>query len=655
MKKFISLFLSIIMLLSITAGLDFSAYAAIPSSGKCGTNVSYRYDSNSGTLTISGNGDMKDYTSNDDSPFGYNSVIKKIVINSGVTSIGDRAFCYCNSVTSVSIPNTVTDIGENAFRSCSGLSSISIPNSVKTIGYSAFSRCYGAKTISIGTGVTTIEDDAFECCTGPTSITVPNSVTSIGYSAFFLVNNIVYYGSAEEDYWGHKSLNGYVSGDYVYSDSSKRDLLGCSSLVNSVSIPSSVETIGKNAFWNCNKITTLKIPNSVTEIGQYAFENCSNLVSVSLPNSITTIDKYVFSDCNSLKNITIPSSVTSINWGAFYGCTSLFNFNIPNTVEEIGKYAFANIKNVVYNGLATGSPWAAQAHNGYVESNLVYKDSSKTEICGCSTEATKVVIPKSVKKIYENAFFRCNDIKDVYYTGNQSLWNMIDIESGNASLGFGTMHYNYVPPCDVCKDKKAFVTKATTSKDGRIDYKCATCGKAYKSSVAIPKASSFKLSETSYTYDGKVKTPSVTVKDSKGKTLKKNTDYTVSYSSGRKNVGKYSVKITFKGNYSGTKTLTFKINPKATSLSKLSSAKKGFKATWKKQATQTTGYQIQYSTSSKFSKAKTVTVKGTKTTSKSISKLSAKKTYYVRIRTYKTIGKDNFYSSWSKTLKVKTK
>ena len=100
---------------------------------------------------------------------------------------------------------------------------------------------------------------------------------------------------------------------------------------------------------------------------------------------------------------------------------------------------------------------------------------------------------------------------------------------------------------------------------------------------------------------------------------------------------------------------SYVINPKGTSLSSVSKASKAFTAKWKKQSTQVTGYQIQYSTSKKFSGAKTVTVSSYKTTSKKITKLSAKKTYYVRIRTYKTVGKTKFYSGWSSVKSVKTK
>ena len=205
---------------------------------------------------------------------------------------------------------------------------------------------------------------------------------------------------------------------------------------------------------------------------------------------------------------------------------------------------------------------------------------------------------------------------------------------------------------------KSQLTKATTAKDGQIYKKCSVCG-AVTGKTVIAKASNIKLSKTAYTYNGKVQKPSVIVKNSKGKALKNGTDYTVSYPKGMKNVGKYTVKVTLKGNYSGSKSMTYNINPKGTSVSKVKAAKKGFKVTWKKQTTQTTGYQVQYSTSSKFKSAKTVTISKNKTTSKSVSKLSAKKKYYVRVRTYKTVkigGKSvKLYSGWSKAKSVTTK
>ena len=173
------------------------------------------------------------------------------------------------------------------------------------------------------------------------------------------------------------------------------------------------------------------------------------------------------------------------------------------------------------------------------------------------------------------------------------------------------------------------------------------------------KVASVKLAKTSYVYDGKVKKPAVVAKNNKGEKITSK-DYTVKYAAGCKNVGTYTVKVTFKGDYKGTFTKTFNINPKGTSLSKVKAARKSFSATWKKQSKQTSGYQLQYSTNKKFAKSvKTSTISKNTTVKKIVKKLSAKKTYYVRVRTYKNVkvGKKTvkLYSGWSKVKTVKTK
>ena len=140
------------------------------------------------------------------------------------------------------------------------------------------------------------------------------------------------------------------------------------------------------------------------------------------------------------------------------------------------------------------------------------------------------------------------------------------------------------------------------------------------------------------------------VKDRTGRALKGGVDYNVSYPKGMKNVGKYTVKVTFKENYSGSKSLTYTINPKGTGVSKVTAAKKGFKVTWKKQKTQTTGYQVQYSTDKNFKKNnKTVTISKNNTTSKSVGKLKAKKIVKFGGKSVK------LYSGWSKAKSVTTK
>jgi len=154
------------------------------------------------------------------------------------------------------------------------------------------------------------------------------------------------------------------------------------------------------------------------------------------------------------------------------------------------------------------------------------------------------------------------------------------------------------------------------------------------------------------TYTGKAQKPSVTVKNGSVK-LKKDRDYTIKYSK-NKNVGTATITIKGKGSYSGTKKITFKILPKKASLSKVVSKAKGkLTVSWKK-VSGVSGYQIQYSLKSNFKNSKTVSAKAG-ASSKTIAKLTGNKTYYVRIRTYKTAGGKRYYSGWSSAKKGKVR
>ena len=194
--------------------------------------------------------------------------------------------------------------------------------------------------------------------------------------------------------------------------------------------------------------------------------------------------------------------------------------------------------------------------------------------------------------------------------------------------------------------------QATRWDEGQLYVYCMTCGYK-KTNRTIYPASSISISKKSFTWTGSRKTPSVTVKDSRGKALKKNTDYKVTYSN-NKNAGKASVKVTLKGNYYGSKTMSFKILPKGTSLSSVKAGTKAFTAKWKKQSKQTSGYQLRYSTSRTGSGSKSL-VSGSSKTSKTIKNLKAKKKYYVRVRTYKKVNGVKYYSGWSKAKTVTTK
>ena len=281
----------------------------------------------------------------------------------------------------------------------------------------------------------------------------------------------------------------------------------------------------------------------------------------------------------------------------------------------------------------------------------------------CDTDCNICGAPREINHTYDNGCdAQCNVCAHVRLTDEHEYeWVTDKKESCNAE---GKKHIecsecgrkifeNTVIPATGKHTYKATTTKATTSKNGSIITKCTVCGKiASKSTIYY--ANKVKLSTSEYTYNGKAKKPAVTVYDCKGNKLS-SSYYTISYATGRKNVGKYKVTVKLKGNYSGTLTAYFTINPKETSVSKLTAGKKSLKVKIKKVSSQVTGYEIQYSTSKKFTSAKTKKVSSYKTTTVTLKSLKAKKTYYVRVRTYKTVGGKKYYSGWSTYKYKKTK
>lgn len=250
---------------------------------------------------------------------------------------------------------------------------------------------------------------------------------------------------------------------------------------------------------------------------------------------------------------------------------------------------------------------------------------------------------------------KCEEDPKVLYTGNDEYAPGCTTDGcghTECSLCGSVINSGIKVPATGHKESTPLITKAAKGKDGSIIINCTKCGTILNKTV-INAVQSVKLSKKSVTYNKKVQRPVIIVKDSKGKTLGNGTDYTVSFAKGMKKAGIYNIKIIFTGKYQDTINKTYKIVPEGTSVAKTMQKKKGFLIKWKKQAEQVTGYQLQYSTSKKFTSKTTVkkTIKSKKITSKFISGLETGKKYYVRIRTYKNVkaGKNTVkvFSGWS--------
>ena len=293
---------------------DIEVASDLVASGGCGKieyTLSWTLD-NAGTLTISGEGEMRDYDEPEQRPWYRNGEdIQKIVINPGVTSIGDYAFYAFPNLTSVSIPEGVQSVGSYAFQSCFSLLSVILPGGVTTIGNRAFLGCTSLTSISVPQSLTTIGTYAFYGCSSLSSFVIPDGITSI---------------------------------EGVFSS--------CSSL-SSITIPQSVTTIGPQTFSGCKRLTGIELPAGVTSIGYEAFSGCTGLTSIIIPEGVTGIGSFVFNDCTNLSSIRLPDQVTHIDYGAFEDCESLAEIIIPASVTNIGKRAFsrcAKLANVYYAG-----------------------------------------------------------------------------------------------------------------------------------------------------------------------------------------------------------------------------------------------------------------------------------------------------------------
>ena len=636
-------------------------------------------------------------TSIGEEAFYHCTGLTSVTFGNSVKSIGDGAFANCTGLTSVTIPDSVTSIDEDAFINCTGLTSVTIGNSVTSIGCLAFYQCTGLKNITIPDSVTNIDNYAFAYCSGLKSVTIGKNVKRIGNSAFYECTDL-------------KSISIPDSvtsiGHCAFCD--------CTGL-KSVTIGKSVTNIGDYAFENCTGLTSVTIPDSVKKIGSEAFSGCNTQIKFTGKPPAFSSDTFSGLKGTVLYPYKISewkSAIKSKYGGQFtWVCYSKGKVTELKIKSMPKKTVYYQGQTANYSGLSLSAKWSDGFSAVITPDSKIYDVtisgfSSKTP--GLKT-VTATVGGKSVKfrlgvhklntftesksKYPESAHNYANNLKEtktykctnalrlvvtfsnktyvekdgdyIYvngtrYTGNQLAGKTITIKgdtltvklvSNNSGRGYG-YSIDKIVITRVEHVNKTRITPATTAKDGTVVTACEACGKVAKKAV-IYKASSVKLSRTAYTYNGKVQRPTVTVKNSKGTTLKNGTHYTVTYSSGCKTPGKYAVKITFKVYYTGTKTLYFTIAPATPTLTVAAGTKKAT-LKWSKQ-TGATGYVVYMATSKTGKYSRIAVLKGNSAVSFTKTGLTKGRTYYFKVAAYKTVGSSNLYGSFSSVKAVKVK
>lgn len=380
--------------------------------------------------------------------FSQCSTINSVTLPSTITLIDKRAFDSCINLTSITIPESVSEIRHGAFMHCKSLKSINFPQSLSNIPSSVCYDCKALEECRIPENVQSIGDEAFRDCSSLKSLYIPKSVSEIG-------KRVIMNCSALASLVVNSSNTIFDSRDgcnAVIETNTNNLIMGCSTTV----IPSSIEIIGKDAFYGMEALSGIVFPESVKEIKNFAFFGCKGLRQIIIPESVISIEGNVFEDCSSLNEIKvdpantiydsrdncnaiieklsgtlisacnnsfIPSGVTTIGDRAFDGCSQLDEIIIPETVKKINDYAFSGcsgLKSILLPNsvkeLGIGSFYCCYSLEEITFSEaLTIIPQNAFDLCKSLKVAT---LPQSITKIGESAFEYCNNLTEIVLPKN---------------------------------------------------------------------------------------------------------------------------------------------------------------------------------------------------------------------------------------------
>ena len=412
------------------------------------------------------------------------------------------------------------------------------------------------------------------------------------------------------------------------------------------------QTIAKTGH---KSVTDKAIPATCTTDGKTEGSHCSVCGAVIKAQDTTKATGHKFGNWTTTKSATCTESGTQIRKCETCGATESKSLSAKGHTEVVDKAIPATCTT---DGKTEGSHCSV--------CGAVIK--AQTTITATGHKSSGWIVDKTASiGVKGSKHKECTVCKKVLETAEIPALSRISISKASVTLSTSIYAYDgkaKTPSVNVKVNGKTLKkdtdytvsysnnTKVGTAKvtiTGKGNY-TGSVSKTYSIKNNFKKATVSGISTKAFT--GKNITQSITVKYN-GKTLKKGTDYTVSYSN-NKNIGTATVKIAGKGSYTGTITKTFKINPAKQEIQKLTAKSKAFFVDWAQKGS-ATGYEIQYATNSKFTSAKKVTITNNKTDTKTISKLSGKKKYYVRVRSYTTVKGTKYYGAWSSTKTVTTK